>query len=179
MPRHLRPARRLSLFAALLLASPAAATTVPGPPARPPGHVHPAASAEGQWQFIADGQNLPTTARLGWTAEGWNTFVVVLLECDPRARMVRISLDLNDDELARVVTSRIRHGAGTLTLTGRAPTEPDSEGLYWLESVRSYDEIAPALEHPAPWIIGDLVLSDPGTAAAFRGFRLACGISDE
>ena len=123
--------------------------------------------------------DLPAPAKLGWTADGWDSFVVVMLDCDPNQRLVRISLDIPEDELAPVVARRIRHGGGTLTVSGRPPQDSDGEGSYWLESVRSYDEIAPALERPGPWTIGGIVLADPGAAAAFRGFRLACGISDE
>ncbi len=182
-------ARPLACLAALLpvlatlpplaaRAAPAAAPPVATAPAPPPDLL-PAAGIEGGWQVVPMGQTVPMPAKLGWAVPDWNTFVVVMLECDPAQRSVRISLDIPEEELAPVVTRQIRHGAGTLTFTGRPPTEEDGEGSYWLEAVRSYDEIAPALDNPAPWTVGPVVLADPNAGAAFRGFRILCGISGQ
>lgn len=149
-------------------ASPSAATCSP-------------ASPEGQWGVFVDGPIAPSTAHLGWAVEGWSSFVVVMLACDPGTRSVGISLDLDESERGPVVTRHIRHGAGTLTLSGRPPAETDGEGLRWMETIRSYDEIAPALMVPAAWILDGptpVILNDPGADAAFRAFRTQCGIAD-
>lgn len=158
-------------------------SAAPLPPAGPAATGRPVVPVSEQqyWGFRADGQTVPMAARLGWMVEGWNTFTFILMSCDPTTRTVRIELELEEEDLAPRVTRRIRHGGGTLTLTGRPPTEMDGEGSYWMDAIRSYDEIAPALETPAPWTIEaprPIVLRDPGAARAFRDFRVACGISD-
>lgn len=158
--------------AVLLVASPLSRAEGPQPvaPAVP-------APLPGRWLFTPSDTEAGLDPQLGWIVDGSDRFTTLFLVCRPHSRTLEIAIETAPADAGRPLSRSLHHGAGVESLDA---TAEDHAGGTWLVVRRPYEAAAPMLAAPAPWQIGDspgLLLADPEAAAAFRAFRLSCGLA--